>query len=490
MLDCTETLASRQNNPLAAAEALIARPWLLAAETEFSRIDDEIQRLEMCRNTLLPPVEVYRVALAPHKMLPIDVLREIFVHCAPNEATDLTALKKIGGRRTGFLLKMHELWSNVAIRGFRQPLGPLVERLGMWLSRSGQYPLSLEFLSHPLEGLHLCQLLIRYSRQRRTIYVNSMDLRSPFFDLLPGSLTLLKILILTITPFDPHRKVAHSSPRLRPTSVFVGAPCLRIVTLHLAVRVDLAMLSIPWHQLTELYVGVDADGCTTLTTARFDATSTEPIPVTDRTISLPSLRTLEIIANDLGTAGRISYNFALPSLLTLAVNVARGAGATTISVVPGFPTLQRIIILEANGLVCVSEIDLVHWLRAYPSVTEAFLAYCKPPASTLSQIAGGSLLPNVETLTFYEAASVPLIAMLEARQCSATHSTMSAMGVEAWTEDDWRQWALKDHPTSFRELLKGGVFVCRSPSDAPDRGEIEKSARLDYERGWGVYDRG
>ncbi|KAJ7469151.1 hypothetical protein FB451DRAFT_1177142 [Mycena latifolia] len=77
-----EHLKSCKNQPISDSEGLIARRFLLDAEAELGRIDENIRCLELRRNALSDDIQVYRIALAPHKVLPVDVLREIFLSAA------------------------------------------------------------------------------------------------------------------------------------------------------------------------------------------------------------------------------------------------------------------------------------------------------------------------------------------------------------------------------------------------------------------------
>ncbi|KAJ7455624.1 hypothetical protein B0H11DRAFT_232767 [Mycena galericulata] len=98
-------LVSLKNDPLPETEAAIVRIWLLAAEMglayiEYSMgrlqlhpdpeapLEQTMQRLDIRRRKLLEPLTAYRLALAPHKVLSDDVLREIFIRCAYDDPSD------------------------------------------------------------------------------------------------------------------------------------------------------------------------------------------------------------------------------------------------------------------------------------------------------------------------------------------------------------------------------------------------------------------
>ncbi|KAJ7679631.1 hypothetical protein B0H17DRAFT_1139159 [Mycena rosella] len=88
-----------------AAQAAVARPWLLEADAKLAHVDREIQRLQAHRSALIEPLSLYCVVLAPHKSIPDDVLREIFIISAYQEGaeleTDLTQAAEAGEDREG-----------------------------------------------------------------------------------------------------------------------------------------------------------------------------------------------------------------------------------------------------------------------------------------------------------------------------------------------------------------------------------------------------
>ncbi|KAJ6596249.1 hypothetical protein DFH09DRAFT_1024107 [Mycena vulgaris] len=270
-----EILAAWHNELLPPQDALIARPWLLGAEDELTRMNEEIRRLESRRDLFLRPVEVYRAALAPHKLLNVDSLREIFLSVARSTISELpqsghpdvrlTISHVCSGWRS-VALDMPELWSNVRVR-LRLTLPKLLD---IWLSRSGTHPLSLN-----IENAHASSVvpfLTQYSHRTRSL---SLDRLSPFMSPL-RSMDKLETLYIDNSFYRV----------MAPLTVLFGAACLRSVTLRSFEADDLKLVDIPWTQLTELYldntdfVGSQyypiLEGCTTLTTARLDMFKADP----------------------------------------------------------------------------------------------------------------------------------------------------------------------------------------------------------------------
>ncbi|KAJ7758963.1 hypothetical protein DFH07DRAFT_741307, partial [Mycena maculata] len=80
------TVASWKNEPLTASQMFIAHALALDAETKLAQLDREIQALQARRAEQLDRLTTCTIALAPHKRLPPELLREIFLLCAPEAA--------------------------------------------------------------------------------------------------------------------------------------------------------------------------------------------------------------------------------------------------------------------------------------------------------------------------------------------------------------------------------------------------------------------
>ncbi|KAJ7114804.1 hypothetical protein C8R44DRAFT_880878 [Mycena epipterygia] len=135
--------------------------------------------LELRRSTLLAPVEVYRVALVPHEILPIDVLREIFI-CAVQDSSLEPFLNGLASRDSVPLeirliicqvclhwrfvaLETHDLWSNVQVY-FSEDFVRILEVLDIWLSRSAQCPLILRAIGMELQMI-IASVVVRFQQR-------------------------------------------------------------------------------------------------------------------------------------------------------------------------------------------------------------------------------------------------------------------------------------------------------------------------------------
>ncbi|KAJ7464313.1 hypothetical protein B0H11DRAFT_2198118 [Mycena galericulata] len=492
-----ETLASLKNDPLLASDAIVARKWLLAAETELERVGREIQALESRRWKLLAHSNAYRLALAPHKILPDDILREIFVLCAQADTTEPSALRTdltdvgleslkirltishVSFRWRSVALQTHELWNDVQLFIWRADITPLLNLIDLWLSRSGQYPLSWGFrdmislwnIAVLEKGCvdRIGEMLARCSHRFLYLSVDSPPLLDVVLDLPPGSFSLLQDVLLG--GWD------NTASRL-PGSVtaFAGSP-LRGVTFNgVAKGESLQALALPWHQLSELKIQSEfpssqyyyiLDQCKALTSAWIRISdSALPTNVGPGGISLPQLRTLHLESDFLVDAQRLLHMISAPSLTHLTIDFEEAFDMLT-GTVPSFPALQRICI---TGFLQ----DPLPWLRGSNSVVEVCMPSCMLTDSDLDEMAEGSLLPNVTLLTIE--ASPRIIAMLEARLTSCTYSTITHVGI---TDESFVLTA--GEMESLVKLMAAGVFLADCSATSSEREQTLTAERLKQE---------
>jgi hypothetical protein len=460
-----------KNEPLPPSEASIARPWLLGAEAELKCIDDAIHELTSRRDALLPPIYVYRVALAPHKILPTDVLREILL-CAALGPVDFGArhlpiqliLCAVSSNWRSVALATHELWSNVQLPGFMTSRRQ--EILATWLLRGGQHPLVLDIqkVYHDLS-----ELLSLSLHRIRTLIVNCPQ---PFQDSALGSMNSLE----TLRFFGNWGEMPKALKTILP-----GSTRLRSVTLS-AFQVGetrrLENIGVPWQQLTNLSID-DMDvptsqyyrileRCTSLTTASLfihNLASDLTVQASDQIIALPGLRALVLRGGSLRHFATFLNSLALPSLRDLVLKRTSKEAPGPYHVTT-FPILQRLSVLGMG----YDHPRLEDWLRASPSAVEIWLPDFFIGESVLNQIADGSLLPRVETLCIYYSEAPTLVATLQARQRSSEYSTITEVGVNDLSRVETPEMA------ALTELIAIGVFVgsytVGRNQDRLNRGEV------------------
>ncbi|KAJ7115164.1 hypothetical protein C8R44DRAFT_983986 [Mycena epipterygia] len=506
-----ETLVALKNAPLPDSVALIARPWLLAASQELARINDdirelelgrnplelgdmndEIQRLELQRSAVLPSIEVYRVALAPHKILPVDGVREIFLCAARNTSPQanlnevvnpyyvypkrqidirLTLCSICSGWRS-IALQTPELWNDVRVE---MPTMRVLDVLEIWFSRSLQSPLNLE-ISGTDSGPRITQLLTDYSWRFRSLSIRPDN---PLLYLPAGAMDCLETLEIDLSGFLEWP--------LAPITTLEDAPRLRSLALKRSRTVHFHFFRIPWHQLTELHLNETLSfppssyypflaQCKALVTARLTVLQFEtdgPLPLADRNIALPRLQTLELDAGNLTEYAKFLHRFDLPSLEDLTLHTHKPAYNTTFHVT-ALPTVRHLYLDGGRA----RDPMLAAWLGACPSVVEVHLPDSGIEDFILDHIARGSLLPDVELITMLRANLVTLTDTLHARQRSLQHSTITEVALDRWTS--------AGDIDRLADLIAVGVFVASLPKGK--RGEIKERARLDFEIGSGVFE--
>ncbi|KAJ7694365.1 hypothetical protein B0H17DRAFT_1199232 [Mycena rosella] len=366
-----EKLAVLKNNPISASEALVAQPWLVGAKVELARINDEIQHLEALRTALLSPLEVYRVALAPHKLLPVDA----------RVALDMLAL-----------------WSDFRVEIYEhEPDWNTVDVLNTWLARSGQHSLSLEILNGDYTST--TKLVAEYSHR---IHFLSLDSMASLVLLQPGSLDLLEDLCLESEDGPVH--ILPSSP-----SALLRATRLCTLTIgELEDEIHLDSVGIPWHQLTELSITQSPlsvlhyyyilEQCADLITAHIGILQLDingPVLAAAEKITLPALRTLGLGWSSLFNYPGFLENFALPSLVDLLLIQGDFNKDRNSFIAPTFSTLQRLAIDDtAYG----EDPGITSWLYACPSVVDVRIPHSVISSPMLTEITEESLLPHVEML--------------------------------------------------------------------------------------------
>ncbi|KAJ7455679.1 hypothetical protein B0H11DRAFT_2244463 [Mycena galericulata] len=437
-----------------APTATIAGECLLAMETQ---LEQTMQSLDIRRRQILKPLTAYRVALAPHKILSDDILREIFIRCAydepnhvyyfgPNLRTRFWWLTQGEGPRLDVRLVLssvcsnwrsvalatHELWNDVDVTFTRENTTRRLKALDdIWFPRSGDYPLTLRF-SLSEEDSRITERLIRYAHRCRFLSIDGLHCLGTFLNLPAGSFPTLETLHLIYNPDYPPLSV--------PIRLFEGAPCLRRFIFCGSYR-DLDHFGIPWPQLTQIDLNYRVSiqerhyiltHCSRLTIATVRC---QYRPLVTLDISILKLRTLTLESCHHPS---LLANASFPSLEALIITRDLHSSHDFLKNPPSppinlFPVLRKLRILETGGPWLLSDHDVVPWLHACPTAEEVFLDGYRVTASTIDAIAAGSLLPNMKLFNMklfnFDASVVgtgSIIAMLEQRRCSPNYSCRGA----------------------------------------------------------------
>ncbi|ESK90581.1 hypothetical protein Moror_4250 [Moniliophthora roreri MCA 2997] len=136
---------------------------LLEPEKTLRVLEEEIARLQAERDELQSFVDNHRSLLSPVRRTPIDILREVFVRCLPDDRLPVRTLREAPLLLTGICRTWREiaistphLWNRIHISlpeppsfpikdFFRELVKARQEGLESWLSRSGSLPLTFSF---------------------------------------------------------------------------------------------------------------------------------------------------------------------------------------------------------------------------------------------------------------------------------------------------------------------------------------------------------
>ncbi|KAF7348304.1 hypothetical protein MSAN_01784100 [Mycena sanguinolenta] len=271
-------------------EVLEIRTLLVDPTEEIARIDAQIAEMESSlvqlrkkRGLLQQPIDAHRALISPMRLIPQDILQEIFLLCLPskhnalidpNEAPLLLGRISRHWRDVAYSTPM--LWSSIHIPALDYGHAPpnlllrLEKIVAVWLERSASCALSVslyDFVNRVdynpnLEEHPLVLQLVAVSRRLRNLGLaaDAEHLR-PLLQLGPEDLPLL-------------RRIHMQTPsNQRPSTNLLQTPTLRDLKLSVFGIEDLLALPLPWSQLTTLHLdsngrrtehgrqgGVDLDG--------------------------------------------------------------------------------------------------------------------------------------------------------------------------------------------------------------------------------------
>ncbi|KAJ7858486.1 hypothetical protein B0H14DRAFT_2748711 [Mycena olivaceomarginata] len=520
-----QVLAARKNETIShnSEEIAQARLWLLTAEKELQCIEDsdsarrekllecidsskgtdalektlvvvraqeELRRLEERRAALIECIQVYRAAFSPHRVLPADVLREIFTCCTYSSGrrepprcvpADLNCvilgnsdIRQAISRVCSFwrFVAIHspELWTNIRAVFGQAATEPLLRLLPHWLTRAQDSLLTLDFdlntawsagltLKRDKNDRLIADFLAQYSPRCRVIRTRFLRFPTPKPFLPSGPAASLKTLVLN--------DISFTGPPLAPSA----APRIHSLTLKALPLAALQALQtyIQWNHL-QVFIADNLPRrcsviygilrrCTTLRMARIAIlpdTDEEPLPIPYPEHQLSELRFLRLRMDYLSNSARFLTGMTAHSLTELTINVLR-ANDQKIPHPPRLPNL-RLLTLDLK-YDAATDAEVIPWLHAAPALQEAYLMDYIPLQNVLAKFASGILLPSVKTLVLGAADLSFLVEMLEARQQDPLNSTISELGFinVCFRESDWK---LESHAAdALVRLFNAGVFV-------------------------------
>ncbi|KAJ7117641.1 hypothetical protein C8R44DRAFT_738530 [Mycena epipterygia] len=483
----------RTNAPLSGPEGAEVADLLHQAEASL-----RVAELDHTRDLLSAQIHSYKVALAPHKRLPAEVLAIIFVNCVgapiilpPSSQEPALALASTCRSWRHIIMNIPNLWNNIFLdfNACSKPV-KLLEYAKLWLSRSENSLITLRnSTSRWAEGCMLKEnldpityLIAPYVRRCREIDMRFLEASiDEFFTFPAGSIEHLEVLYLETLGFS--LSFAHTTSE--PLAVFRSAPRLRRVLFSTDLcSIDPHGLGLPWAQLTGLHfiatyipplamhailresTALVECSCSVI---EFDdglAAALDRLP----TCVLPSLRSLMVEFSPL----TVDYApflrpLVLPALKDLELRPLEAG------LLPECPWSQRAYMgLLARSGFTLRRLAILHYmiapsalatiLQGMPSLIDFHLhLWEKTPwdAGVLDGLAAGTLVPNLEVLTFSMYPLTDVLAALEARVRLGGTGGIARLKAANMSVTR-RQDLLPDAMIRFKRLAEDGGPFCRA----------------------------
>ncbi|KAF7346537.1 hypothetical protein MSAN_01881800 [Mycena sanguinolenta] len=250
------------------SEILEIRSLLVDPLEEIARIDAQIEEMELAltelrekRALLQQPIDAHKALISPMRLIPHDVLLEIFFACLPSEHNALIdpaeaplLLGRICRHWRSVAYSAPMLWSSIHIPPLDYSNTPPGILLGLertvkaWLERSAACPLSVSFFdftnyvepdSEFEKHLFAPQVLAASRRLRCLVLFGDAEFLRPILQLGPENLPLLKSIRMKTLIQTFSTKI-------------LEIPTLEDVALSLTVATDQLSLPLPWSQLRRL----------------------------------------------------------------------------------------------------------------------------------------------------------------------------------------------------------------------------------------------
>ena len=157
------------NTSLTETELRAIRQLKLDAQKDIERLTGDIAKLLNQQLDLLAVVKRYDVALAPHKKLPLEVLRAIMVFTAseptriPVTDEGVYAMSHVCSPWRQLMLDTPELWSNISIDAIKcsdKKMDNKIRIAREWLTRAQNHPIS--FTINGIDRYVLINLILHY----------------------------------------------------------------------------------------------------------------------------------------------------------------------------------------------------------------------------------------------------------------------------------------------------------------------------------------
>jgi hypothetical protein len=369
--------AGGSNKPLPTPQQRSIRNLISKVQIEIDELDREISQflntLGAKRNQMAARLERYRVAVAPHKNIPSEVLGNIFIHHLANNPLNI-GLPEKGAHyhdkdlslmaKSWVILHICKRWRQVALDDPRVwsslqiyygSLNSTTEDKSAvafeLLSNSGDTSLSLslhvkqKFPDSKRATNPIISLLLPNARRIGNLVITGFprEWLYPLFDLPTGQLGSLETLDLEFSVAEQRETLSQLTAS--PSTAFESAPHLRKVRLNSdkALMLSLDYFSCPWSQMTDirfsnimihvfdaaeiLYDTLNLTHCELSVWVRVEETKTESDLLNVAVRALPSLQTMILHVPNSDVCLVLFAPFFFPALSRLEIMGQVGQGS-------------------------------------------------------------------------------------------------------------------------------------------------------------------
>jgi hypothetical protein len=447
-------------------------------EKELHRLEFEISLLFAKRARLVNQIDRCRIAVAPHKCLPPELIGQIFLRCVEGPAVLPLADGKNDTRLV--ITQICSAWRSIAFNvaelwdvdfDFLDSTRLLPESLGCvdlvtsWLSQCHSTSLSLRVYSdkgsrcatdHANRLDHIVNSVVIPNAHRFNslwLVISNRSAKSLFT--LPGdSFPVLEHLFIQVRDNTAQPLLTWDIP----ITAFSLSSHLRTVCFHSAPLIDPHILQLPWSQLTTLFIQCKpqtADACVTVLlsctslqvlfiesylldgspavshirrgpfhlqhlekfTISFNAQCPKDILFL-LVLKQPSLRYLHLMQNYKGPSSTFPW-WSLPAFTALLTSISSSLELFEISDAVGRLVSTHQLQRNVESLIaCIPSVNVVQLSKTFPLLP-----------STMALIGTGALLPRVEHFELAAQDPSTAIEMLTIRQATALATSDSEQPV-------------------------------------------------------------
>ena len=382
---------------------------LLLATNDLRHVEEQIARLACQQAKLASNIFHYKVAIAPHKMLPEHILQLIFQWCIPPDGLCVPTPCDRGLAWPSFTqvcsswrkLAMDstpELWRDVTMElKLDRYNGCRIDLAHQWLSRAGDMPRSLK-IQHMIDSAWECpdcedvgsRLVVPFRFRSLDLALSSNQFRR-VLSLLPQTQSLESL------------QLTGESPESFPPTIYEGCSAYNLIA------------ALPWSQLLHLSINNATTSASTLINVLGNCLVLEqlsmilcPDPASCNApasfITLPSLKKLKLYFVTGSNPEIFFHSLILPQIESLDMTMTNFHTES----MPGCTSLHFATMAQRSGMSRIHDLCLGKGVEPYRLVDllkyTPSLSYLEVSgdvvfdSETLEDMSTGQLGPNIRTL--------------------------------------------------------------------------------------------